>query len=58
LNGVPSWGRCVDVCIGQISPELLEPLSGEGMQAGAEQRPHLLRRDRIPNAQPVDAAQA
>jgi hypothetical protein len=51
-------GCCPHVCDGQVGVQLLKPLGGEGMHAGSEQRPHLLRRHRIPNAQPVDAGQA
>jgi hypothetical protein len=51
--------RCHDVCGGQVSGvELLQPLGGERMHAGAEQGPHLLRRDRIPSVEAVDAGQA
>ena len=46
-------GRFRNVFTGQVSgPELLEPLGGEGMEAGAEEGPHLLRRHRIPAPRP------
>ena len=52
-------GRCLDACVGQVGGvQLLQPLCGEGMHAGAEQRPHLLRRHRIPGVQTVDAGHA
>ena len=52
-------GRCLDVCVGQVSgAKLLQPLCGEGMHAGAEQCLHLLRGDRIRGAQAVNAGQA
>jgi hypothetical protein len=44
---------------GQVDdPELLQPFGGEGMHAGAEQSPHLLRGDRSPSVEAVDAGQA
>ena len=52
-------GRCLDVCVGQVGGlQLLQPLGGEGMHAGAEESPHLLRRHRIPSVQAVDAGHA
>jgi hypothetical protein len=52
-------GRFGNVFTGQVSgPELLQPLCGEGMQAGAEECPHLLPGDRIPSAETINAGQA
>ena len=52
-------GRCPHACVGQVSGlKLLQPLGGEGMHAGAEESPHLLRRHRIPSAQAIDAGHA
>jgi hypothetical protein len=51
-------GRCPSTCLGQVSGvHLCQPLGGERMHAGAEERPHLLRGDRIPSVEAVDAGQ-
>ena len=52
-------GRRPDVCIGQVSgaPAAATALR-RGDAAGAEQGPHLLRGDRIPGVQAVNAGQA
>ena len=45
-------GRCLDACVGQVGGrKLLESLGDEGMHAGAEESPHLLRGDRIPSVE-------
>ena len=46
------------VSVKSAAVKLLQPFGGEGMHAGAEQGPHLLRGDRIPSVEAVDAGQA
>jgi hypothetical protein len=50
--------RCFDVCVGQVGGrKLLQPFGGEGMHAGAEQSPHLLRGDHIPGVEAIKVGQ-
>jgi hypothetical protein len=49
-------GRRLHVCGGEIGGvNLLQPLVGEGMHAGAEKRPHLPSGDRIPRGKAINA---
>src|SRR5215211_5429971 len=50
--------RCLNVCVGQLGGvQLLQPLACEGVQPGAKERFHLLRRHRIPSAEAIDPDQ-
>ena len=59
LERHPQPGRVLEVTSGDIRPfQLLLPELGQRMQTAAEQRSHLLRGHRVPDAQAVDPIHA